>query len=211
MEQMMKQFWEAMKGKGKAGGKGKQNKRRKIQPLNPWQRLTLASSNLILNVAKDNRQTKADLMHNAFFTNPYPEFLRDAVEVTTATKGTCRRDAAKATWMALMKGITETKKSVPTEAASVLKKHFANPGRLTDSVLACSAVITYDQSMLKLVWWTRGIDHIDAALQEVVVAVGGEVRYTPAPPYGLERDTSDALKDVMTSLSTGASSSKDWI
>ena len=42
----------------------------------------------------------------------------------------------------------------------------------------------------------------------------GRWRGAPHPSSTLrlrERDTSDALKDVMTSLSTGASSSKDWI
>eukprot|EP00930_Biecheleria_cincta_P099958 TRINITY_DN9156_c0_g2_i1.p2 TRINITY_DN9156_c0_g2~~TRINITY_DN9156_c0_g2_i1.p2 ORF type:complete len:217 (-),score=40.86 TRINITY_DN9156_c0_g2_i1:399-1049(-) len=214
MEQMMKQFWQDMKGKGKGkGNKDKQSKRRKKSGLNPWQRLILASSKLSLSEARSKRQLRSDLVHVAMFPNPYPEEIKEAVEMTTATKGTDRRPAAKATWMAVHKGLLSTKRKLPKEVIEVIQKHFDDAKGskfLEEKILECPAAITFDQSMMLFTWWVRNLDEVEMALLEAIVQLGADVKHTPAPPYGLERDTSEALAEVLALIKSGqAGSSTD--
>eukprot|EP00930_Biecheleria_cincta_P045231 TRINITY_DN3117_c3_g1_i1.p2 TRINITY_DN3117_c3_g1~~TRINITY_DN3117_c3_g1_i1.p2 ORF type:complete len:217 (+),score=45.05 TRINITY_DN3117_c3_g1_i1:190-840(+) len=214
MEQMMKQFWQEMKGKSKGkGSKDKQTKRRKKTGLNPWQRLILASSKLSLSQARSKRQLRSDLVHVAMFPNPYPEEFKEAVQTTAATKGTDRRPAAKATWMAVHKGILSTKRKLPTEVLEVLQKHFNDSKGskfLEEKILECRAAITFDQSMMLFTGWVRNLDEVEMALIEAIVQLGADVKHTPALPYGLERDTSEALAEVLTLVNSGqAGSSTD--
>ena len=149
MDKLLQQFWDEMKGKGK----GKQNKKAKTTKMNPWKRLTIASAKLSLSNSKHNRQSKADMTNTAFFTNLFPEAFKEAIDTTIATRGTDKRAAAKATWLALCKGIVGSKKAQGVkDAFATLQQHFANPVNIDRHVIECRASITFDQTMLKVGW-----------------------------------------------------------
>ena len=138
---------------------------------------------------------------------------REAVETTAATKGTDRRKAAAATWMAVHKGILASKRKLPEGALTEIKNHFndtKNSKFLEERVLECRAVITFDQGMMLFSWWVRNLDSVEMALLEIIVQLGADVKHNPAPPYGLERDTSEALAEVLALVNSGqAGSSTD--
>jgi hypothetical protein len=186
-------------------------KKRKTAKLNPWQQLILTTSRLSLGQARQSRQLHADLTHTAMFPNPFPDEFKEAVETTAATKGTDRRQAAKATWMSLCKGILASKRKLPDFSLAALRQHFAAKKPLDEKVIECKAAITHDQTMMLLSWWLHGLDDIEEAFQEIVVALGADVKHGPAPAYGMERDTADALAAVMGHLNdTAAASTEMW-
>lgn len=213
MDQMMKQMWETIKGKGKGKDKGS-NKRRKTVRQNPWERLLLATSKLALNQDKQARQQRADLVHTASTTNPPPEELKEAISTTMATKNTERRTAAKATWLSLINGVVATKKTFPEPvkaALEVLKKHHKAPKNLDNRVLECKAAISFDQSQCVISWWTKNLEAEDESLQDVLVGLGAEIKHGPAPPFGLARETQEALTAVQSMIGTGGgTSASSW-
>jgi hypothetical protein len=214
MDKLLEQFWTDMKGKGKGKGKskGQPSKKQRTQKMNPCKRLTIASAKLTISNSKSDRQLRADLTHTAFFTNPFPEAFKEAVDTTAATRGTDKRLAAKATWLATCKGLKLSKPAQSVkEAYAILQQHYADPKDLDRHILECRANVTYDQTMMKISWWFRGIDTIDEAFQHVLIAMGGDIRHSPAPPFGLERETSEALTDVLALQSTDSSASSAWM
>jgi len=207
MDQMLQQFWDSMKGKGKGG---KSNKRQKTQKVSPWKRLLLASSKLSMGTQKQMRQLKGDLTHSAMFTNPFPEELKAAVDTTAATRGTDRRQAAKATWMSACQGLASSKRKSPPAALATMKKHVAEAKDLEEHILECRAAVTYNQTMMLLSWWTRDFQSIESAFQELLVAIGAEIKHGPAPAFGPERETAEAYAAAVATMKSTASGSDDF-
>lgn len=212
MDQLMKQMWDNLKGKGKGKDKNS-NKRRKVVRKSPWERLLLATSKLALNQDKQQRQQRADLVHSAYVANPPPEEFEEAISTTMATKNTERRTAAKATWLSLISGVVGTKKTLPDPAKAalqVLQKHHKAPKNLDNRVLECKVSVFYDLSQCLISWWTRNLEAEDEALQDVLVGLGAEIRHGPALPFGLARETQEALNAVQSMQGEGSTTASSW-
>ena len=85
-----------------------------------------------------------------------------------------------------------------------------NPPSLDEKLLECRVATTHDQTMVLMSWWMRGLPQIEDSIQDLVVGLGADVKHGPAPAFGQERETADALAACLA-LGTGASSSTDWI
>lgn len=218
MEQMLQHLLQAAKdkgkGKGKSKNKGNATKRQRTQnnPMQKLTRLAVTTAKLALSNGRSKRQIIADLTHTAMNTMPVPPELKDALDVTQATKGTERRSAAKATLLALCKGLSESKR-VATGSSSGHKvvKYFyhGNTSHLDEKVVECRVVITYGETMVKTTWWLKNLVQLDEAIQDILVFLGADVRHGAAPMYGEERDVLDALTDVVGGASSSTAQYSD--
>lgn len=219
MEEMLQQLLQAAKdkgkGKGKWKGKNQANKRPRTQkptPLHRLTRLAVANARLSMSNARTKRQIIADLTHTAFNTTPAPQELQGAIAATRDTKGTDRRSAAKTTFLALCKGLVESKKvaSGATEAFNTIKQFYnSKVARLDEKIIECRSVVTYNESMIKTSWWIKHLNALDEAVQDALVCLGADIRHGPCPMFGEEREVLDALADVV-GTDQAATSSTDY-
>eukprot|EP00930_Biecheleria_cincta_P056454 TRINITY_DN42571_c0_g1_i1.p4 TRINITY_DN42571_c0_g1~~TRINITY_DN42571_c0_g1_i1.p4 ORF type:complete len:202 (-),score=33.21 TRINITY_DN42571_c0_g1_i1:107-712(-) len=191
---------QAQMGKGYDKSNGKTNARRRFHPprMDPVRQLAINTAKLSLDNARDNRFLKAGLTHTAMGDNPYNPVFNKAVQTTLASRGTDQTRAAVDIWKKLNRELTLMKdfSSEVKDDIEILRQILAATD-LDSKVIACKAMVTYDQTQLKINVWVHGMPQAEWALIRVLVSLGLEVIHGPAPPLFAERATRESLAEFL--------------